>query len=113
MSDIDIDKSILALESQLDGKSSSSSYTNTTQNSNLIPSENKSSKSALIKRLIFGSAITFLVIFGLKPLFICNVKYNEEKEICEVKFKWAKVAVFSALSITILYFIGGKIPFLN
>lgn len=111
MSDIDIDKSILALESQLDGKSSS--YTNTTQNSNLIPSENKSSKSALIKRLIFGSAITFLVIFGLKPLFICNVKYNEEKEICEVKFKWAKVAVFSALSIAVLYFIGSKIPFLN
>jgi hypothetical protein len=110
MSDFDIDKSIAALETQIDGRAGISS------SNSILPSisiqSKKSSKAGLIKRAIFSIVLTLAIIIGLKPLQLYEIKYDDEKEKCRAKLKLAKAAGVGIGIAALLFLVSSKIPFL-
>lgn len=108
MSDFDIDKSIAALETQIDGRAGIPS------NNSILPSiqSKKSSKASLIKRAIFSILLTIAIIMGLKPLTLYEIKYDEDKEKCKAKLKLAKATGVGIVIAAGLFLLSSKIPFL-
>ena len=110
MSDFDIDKSIAALETQIDGRAGIIS------NNSILPSistqSRKSSKASLIKRAIFSILLTIAIIIGLKPLPLYEIKYDDDKEKCRAKLKLAKAAGVGIGIAGGLFLLSSKIPFL-